>query len=78
VLAESEEYALLISMGIGHIKAKNNGKITYPTKNYWDKNPGFFSAIQRAIAARKPGVVQKLDQFAIVNDQVFAPTSENL
>lgn len=77
VLSESVDYALWIAVSAGHIKKKDNGQVYRPGKAYWQSNPGFQGAIKRAIAAKNPGVVQKQDQFAVVNGKVFAPISES-
>jgi hypothetical protein len=79
VLATSAKYARVLSNFSGHIRDRLNGKVYRASDQFFAKNPGFGSAVKRAIRDRTPGVVQRKGEHALMRinmqDRVYSPLS---
>ena len=75
VLASSPKYARIISSSSGHIRNEKNGRVSRANDRFFEKNPGFGSAVKRAIRDRTPGVVERRGEHAVMKDKVYSPLS---
>ena len=77
-LAESPKFARRLALETGHVEDTRNAKVFTPNERYWQSDPGFSGAVKRAIAAKKPGQIEKRGHFAVMGEEVFSPIGEAL
>jgi len=75
-LAGDANYARHLAASRGHVEDFRNARVFVPNDKFWIECPGFLGAVRRAIAARKPGLIEQRGQHAVMGDAVFAPIGE--
>jgi hypothetical protein len=76
IIAKSTKYARIISRSSNHILEIDNGHVYRANDKFYKDNPGFGNAVKRAIRDKRPGVVERKGNYAIVGTRVYAPLSE--
>ena len=75
VLAKSPRIARALSCYSDHLKGFTNGRCAEVNDDFFHDNPGFGSAVKRAVRAGRQGVVDRKGEHAIIGDSIFAPIS---
>jgi hypothetical protein len=75
VIASKPKFARIISANAGHLREEQNGRVYRANEKFFAANPGFGSAIKRAIRDRTPGVVERKGEHAVMGGKVYSPIS---
>lgn len=73
VLAEDSNLARVIALREGLVRAKGNARVRELGERFFAANPAFGSAVKRAIAEGKPGLVRRHADHAIVAGVTYPP-----
>jgi len=76
VIAARPKYARIISSQSGHLRDEKNGRVYRASDKFFASNPGFGSAVKRAIRDRTPGVVERKGEHAVIGEKVYSPINE--
>jgi len=75
VIASKPKFARIISAQSGHLRDENNGRVYRASEKFFDENPGFGSAVKRAIRDRAPGVIERKGEHAVMGEKIYYPLS---
>lgn len=73
MLAANHKFARILAWRSGHIHAPENGKAFKASEKFFESNPGFGSAVKRAVGDQIPGVIIQKGNHAVMGDTVYSP-----